>query len=180
MIPASVGWLGRGRPIAVLTRERGRALAALAWERGRPVTMLVCVALAPAVGACGSQAPTALDSPDALTLQRAIAAVRTSAGRGDRAAALAGLDGLRARIERLAAAGKLPRGEATALRAGVARALAAGRRELQPPAPVETSSGPAASIPAPPAHQKDEKKPGAHKDLGHGDGKHGDGKGNGD
>ena len=145
--------------------------------------MLVCLALAPALAACGSQAPTALDSPDALALQRAIAAVRTSAGRDEKAAALAGLDGLRARIERLAAAGKLPREEATALRTGVARALAAAGRELQQPAPVEASSGPAASVPAPPARpapHKGEKKPGAHKDPGHGDGKHGHVKGPGD
>ena len=144
--------------------------------------MIVCVVLAPALVACGSQAPTALDSPDALALQRAIAAVRTSAGRGERAAALAGLDGLRARIERLAAAGKLLRGEATALRTGVASALAAAARELQPPAPVEASSSPPDGLlaPTPPAPHKGQKKPGAHRDPGGGQGKHGDGKDSGD
>jgi hypothetical protein len=166
MIPASVGWLGCGRGL-------------VAGPRGGCAAAIVCTAFASALFACGAQAPSALDPSDALALQHAIAAVRTSAGHDDEAAALAGLDGLRARIDRLAAAGKLPRGEAARLRTGVAQALAAAERELQPPAPIQASSPPAVSAPAPPAPRKAEKKL-PHKEPGHGHAKHGERKGSGD
>jgi hypothetical protein len=146
-------------------------------RRARALTLL-CLLLPTALCACGSQAPAVLDASDALALQRTIAAVRTSAGRGERAAAVAGLEGLRARIKRLAAAGKLAHAQEAALGTGVAQALAAARRELQPPAPIEASGAPAASAtpapPPPPARHK-ENKPG--KQPGHGHAKHGGGGG---
>jgi hypothetical protein len=148
MIPAWVGWLGRGR-------------AAVA---------PACIALATALGACGSQAPSALDSADALSLQRAIAAARASADRGERAGTLAELGTLRGRIEHLAGAGKLPRADLAALRSGIARATAAAGRELRAPASVATvppPTVPAATSSPPPS--KRAKQAREHKRHGHGD-----------
>jgi hypothetical protein len=165
MIPASVGWQERGR--AFTTRVPGRGCA----------LVLLCL-LPPALSACGTQAPGALDAGDALALQHAIAAVRTSAARGERAAALDGLDGLRARIERLGAAGKLRPAQQAALHTGVAQALAAARRELHAPAPTEASSTPApAPSPPPSPSARKQKSKGLHEQPGHGRAKHGDGGG---
>ena len=112
-----------------------------------PATALAALALLVTLAACGSAGQPHLDTADASSLEGILANVRASAQRGDRAAALGALATLRARVERLESAGALPAAEAPALRTGIARAIAAAERELEPP-PAQTV---VAAPPAPPA-----------------------------
>ena len=102
-----------------------------------PATALAALALLVTLAGCGSARERRLDAADASSLQGILANVRASAQRGDRAAALGALAALRARVERLESAGALPAAETPALRAGIARAIAAADRELEPP-PAQT------------------------------------------
>jgi hypothetical protein len=112
----------------------------------RPATALAALALLVTLAGCGSARQPRLDTADASSLEGMLANVRASAQRGDRATVLGTLAALRARVERLESAGALPAAEAPALRTGVARAIAAAERELEPP-PAQTV---VAARPAPP------------------------------
>jgi hypothetical protein len=93
-----------------------------------------------------------------------LATVRSSAQRGDRGAVFSGIAAMSARVERLRASGALPSPEAAALRTELARALAAARRELAPPAAAVATGVSEAAVPK----RKHDRRPRAGGDRGKG------------
>ena len=132
----------------------------------RAATTVATLALLIAPAGCGSASRRHLDAADASSLQGMLTKVRASAQRGDRAAALAGLAALRARVEHLQSTGALPAAEASAVRTDIVRAIAAAERELEPPRAqtVVAASPPPLEISQPPPHDKHLKHPHGPKD----------------
>src|SRR5438270_4157729 len=124
-------------------------------RRARPVLAAAPLALLLALAGCGSASPRRLDTADASSLQSMLATVRTGAQRKDRAAVLAGLAALRARVQSLDASGVLSASEAHFLRSDIAAAVAAAERELSPPPPPVPVTLPVLSGPVHPAHGPD-------------------------
>ena len=109
--------------------------------RGRVLIVVGAVAL---VGGCGGEEPT-LSKGSADELHAQVAAVRSAADDGDRAAALEALEGLSARVRDLEAGGSLAEADAAALRRGIERARRKVREEVGPaatatPAPTATAT----------------------------------------
>ena len=109
--------------------------------RGRVLIVVAAVAL---VGGCGGEEPT-LSKGSADELHAQVAAVRSAADDGDRAAALEALEGLSARVRDLEAGGSLAEADAAALRRGIERARRKVREEVGPaatatPAPTATAT----------------------------------------
>ena len=134
------------------------------WACLAGVACLVCAA-AVMVG-CGSAGQHRLDSADATKLRAELASAASASAAGDRATTLAALDRFRARVDRLAATDRLASGDARALRAGAAQALAAATRQLPaptPPAPAVVTSAPEPTPPPAPAHPAHPKPAPEHK-----------------
>ena len=132
--------------------------------RGRVLIVVAAVAL---LGGCGGEEP-ALSKSSADELHAQVAAVRSAAADGDRAAALEALDGLAGQVRDLEAGGSLAAADADALRRGIGRARRKVREELAAPAatatptPTPTATPTATAAPAEPpgnAKGKKEKEP---------------------
>ena len=134
--------------------------------RGRALIVVAAVAL---LGGCGGEEPT-LGKSSADELHAQVAAVRTAAGDGDRAAALEALDGLSEQVRDLEAGGSLAEADATALRRGIGRARRRVREELAP-APTATATATATAEVTPEATAPPEGGPGKGKGKGKGHGK---------
>ena len=100
---------------------------------------LIVALAAVALGGCGSDEP-ALSKSSADELHARVAAARTAAGDGDRAAALEALDGLSAQMRDLEAGGSLAEADAMALRRGIGRARRKVREEVAAPAAIATAT----------------------------------------
>ena len=99
---------------------------------------LIGVLIAVVLGGCGDEPTLSSGSADELHAQ--VSAVREAAGKGDRDAALEGLDGLAARARELESGGSLAEADADALRRGIGRAKRRVRQEVAAPAPAATAT----------------------------------------
>jgi hypothetical protein len=137
----------------------------------------IVVLAAVAIGGCGGEPTLGTGQADRLHAQ--VAAVRDAAGKGDRDAALEGLDGLEAEVRDLEAAGSLAEADADALRRGIGRARRRVRAEVAEPTPAPTpvptptATATPAPAPAPPQSKppkgKAPKHGGWRGNAGHGD-----------
>jgi hypothetical protein len=101
--------------------------------------VLIVALAALALGGCGDAEPT-LSKSSADELHAQVAAARTAAGDGDRAAALEALDGLSGQVRDLQAGGSLAEADAAALRRGIGRARRKVREEVAAPAATATAT----------------------------------------
>ena len=126
------------------------------------------VALAAVVlGGCGGEPTLSSGSADELHAQ--VAAVREAAGKGDRDAALEGLDGLAARVRALETGGSLAAADADALHRRIGRAKRRVREEVAAPAPAATPT-PTPTATATPEPTAAPEPPGKAKGKGKGKG----------
>jgi len=115
---------------------------------------LIVALAAVALGGCGGEEPT-LSKSSADELHAQVAAARTAAGDGDRAAALEALDGLSGQVRDLEAGGSLAEADAAALRRGIGRARRKVREEVAAPAATATATPePTATATATPAPEQ--------------------------
>lgn len=118
------------------------------------------------VGGCGGEPTLSASAADELHAQ--VAAVRTAAQDGDRAAALEALDGLADQVRDLEAGDSLAEADADALRRGIGRARRRVRAEVAEPTPTPTPT--ATPVPTATPEPAQEKPPkGKGKGKGHGD-----------
>jgi septal ring-binding cell division protein DamX len=142
-----------------LARNANRA-AIIGPMRTGVVIVVAAVAL---VGGCGGEEPT-LGKSSADELHAQVAAVRSAAADGDRAAALEALDGLSGQVRDLEAGGSLAEADAAALRRGIGRARRKVREEVAAPAATATATPEPTATATPAPEQGKPAKPG----KGHG------------
>jgi hypothetical protein len=138
------------------------------------VKVLIVVAAVALVGGCGGEEP-ALSKRSADELHAQVAAARSAAADGDRAAALEALDGLSGQVRDLEAGGSLAEADAAALRRGIGRARRKVREEVAAPAATATATATAAPEPTPTATPAPAAKPGKGHGKAKGKAKKGDG-----
>jgi hypothetical protein len=141
---------------------------------------LIVVLAAVVLGGCGGGDEPSLSQSSADALHARVEAVRKAADDGDRAKALAALQGLSEQVRDLEAGGSLAKADADALRRGIGRARRKVREEVAAPVATATATAtPTATAtvgpqePAGKAKGKKEKDPNG-KAKGHGKGDEGD------